>query len=662
MKSTKKSSLATIQVASGSIVIAIGLLALIGWLFSIPVLSSISGRFIPMAPASAFVFILYGLFFTNSTYLLDNGRKKYLVVIVSILSIYCSLQFIEYFLKVDLTLDTILFSTSTKLGNFTVNQMSPYTGLLFFLSGVAVLLKLRIKNSESVLKVISAIGLVILFAAFVACLGYLFGTPFLYSGSITPLAPTTALAFFCLGCGLISLTAAKSFPLYYFVGQTVNAQILRSILPIVVLGLLIEGFLNVTFTRNSEINSALIVALLTLFMVVITIIIVIRVSHNVFKQAKEAEIERKFAEEELLKFKLGIERSNEVVFMTDIGGNILYVNPSFEKMYGYKKEEVLGKNPRILKAGTMDVSFYREFWESLLKKQLVIKEIENKTKDGLILNIETSVNPILNESNEILGFLAIQHDITQRKQADLRFLDYSEKLKISNDTKDRLFNIIAHDLKSPFSSILGFSEILINEYDNYSDEQHKSFIKKIRDSSETAFILLENLLYWSRTQTGGIIAKPISLNLFEIVSYQIEILNNIADSKGITIKNHIPQSIIAYADKDMVKTVLLNLINNAIKFTPKEGVITISAHDLENKIELSVVDTGQGISRDNLNNLFKVSITQSTIGTSGEKGTGLGLILCKEFVELNGGKIRAESELGKGSNFCFTLPKTAPIS
>ena len=448
----------------------------------------------------------------------------------------------------------------------------------------------------------------------------------------------------------------------YFTGQTANARILRSILPIVVFGLLLEGFLNVTFTRHSGINSALLVALLTLFMVVVTIIIVIRISQNVFKRANEVEIERRLAVEELLKFKLGIERSNEVIFMTDIDGNILYVNPSFEKTYGYTKEEVLGKNPRILKSGTLDNSFYREFWEHLLKKQLVVKEIENKTKEGSVVNIETSVNPILGESNEIFGFLAIQHDITQRKKADLQLLDYSEKLKISNDTKDRLFNIIAHDLRSPFNSILGFSEILINEYDQYSDEQHKAFIKKIKDSSETAFLLLENLLYWSRTQTGGIIAKPISLNLFEIVSYQIDILNNIAGSKKIDIRNLVPPVTVAYADKDMVKIILLNLINNAIKFTPKDGVITISVHDFENDIEISIADNGLGISHDNLNNLFKINLSQSTMGTSGEKGTGLGLIICKEFVEINGGNIRAKSTLGKGSDFCFTLPKTAPLS
>ena len=660
MKVIKKTKLETVQGGAGLVIIIISLLAIAGWYFNIRVLSSIRVGFIPMAPITACVFFLFGLFFVFETYFDKEKYKKKLFVFILILTFFCALKFIEYFLHVELTFDSLLFPTAERLLNFPVYRMSPYTGLLLFLSGVAIMFRLKISHSNSTLNIVSAIGLVVMFAAFVACLGYLFETPFLYSGRITPLAAPTALAFLCLGTAITALAGRKTFPMYYFVGLTANARILKAILPIIVLGLLIEGFLNVTFVRTFEINSALLLALLTLFMVILTIIIVIRVSRNVFKRANEAEVERKLAEAELVKFKLGIERSNEVVFMTDIAGNILYVNPSFEKIYGYTKEEVLGKNPRIIQSGRMDISFYHDFWDRLLKKQLVINEIENKTKDGSILNIEVSVNPILDESNEILGFLAIQHDITQRKLADLRLLDYSEKLKISNNTKDKLFNILAHDLKSPFNAILGFSEVLIVDYDNYSNEQQKVFIKKIKESAESAYILLENLLYWSRSQTGRITANPVALNLFEIVGYQIDILHNIAESKGIRLKNEVPESAIAFADKDMVKTVLLNLINNAIKFTPNGGEIIISARDFEGQIELSVTDTGVGISRDNLEKLFKMDLFQSSIGTSGEKGTGLGLMICKEFVEINGGAIRVESELGKGSCFCFTLPQTVP--
>ncbi|NWJ51362.1 MAG: hypothetical protein HXX14_10890 [Bacteroidetes bacterium] len=158
MSFAEKSSFGAIQVVSGLIIILIGLFALTGWLLHIPVLSSIRSDFIPMAPATAIVFTLYGLFFMNSTYLLSKGYEKQLVILVSILSLYCSLQFIEYFLNVDLTFDTILFPSTTRLKNFAVNQMSPYTGLLFFLSGVTVLLKLKSRNSDSVLKIVSASG------------------------------------------------------------------------------------------------------------------------------------------------------------------------------------------------------------------------------------------------------------------------------------------------------------------------------------------------------------------------------------------------------------------------------------------------------------------------------------------------------------------------
>jgi PAS domain S-box-containing protein len=659
---TKKTRLKAIQAISGLIIILISILALVGWLFDLPVFSSFKKEFIPMAPLTALIFILYGLFLAFEENLVSEVQKKIVVIFISILSVYCVLHFIAYFLKIGRTFDLFLFPSVERLKKFPVYKMSPYSGLLFFFVGIAILLKLKCKNKDSILKIVAGIGLVILLAAFVACLGYLFGTPFLYSGNIIPIAATTAIAFFSLGYGLILLSGEKTLPLSYFVGQTANARILRAILPIVVIGLIVEGLLNVTFVRNFEINAALFVALLTLFMVVLTFIIVIRVSQVVFKQANEAESERKHAENELLKFKLGIERSNELIFMTDIEGNITYVNPSFEKVYGYKEEDVLGRNPRFLKSGIQPDSFYREFWDTLLNKQLVVKEIVNKTNDGIFLNIDTSVNPILDESKNIIGFLAVQHDITQRKQSELRLLDYSEKLKISNDTKDKFFSIIAHDLKSPFNAILGFSQILNDEYDSYNDKQKKSIIQKIKYSSENAFNLLENLLIWSRTQTKGIKVKPIVLDLVDIIKSQTAIIANIADSKNIKIKYNIPETAFVYTDKDMVKTVILNLLNNAIKFTSSEGNIIITLTDKEDKIELSVADSGVGISRDNQEKLFRISHTLSTDGTMGEKGTGLGLLICKEFVEMNGGDIRVESEEGKGSNFYFTLPKTTNIN
>ena len=660
LRFSKNSGLNAIQSVSGIIIILISLLAITGWLCNIRVLSSIYYAFIPMAPISALVFIPFGLFFVLGEDRFKRGYGKTFTVFIAILSLYCGLQFIEYFLRVDLTFDSFLFPSVEKLKNFPLNQMSPYTGLLFFLSGITILLKLKGGNSDSVLNIVAGIGLIILFAAFAACLGYLFGTPFLYSGNITPLAATTSLAFFCLGCALIALANEKTFLITHFIGQTANARILRAILPIVVLGILVEGFLDVTLVRHFEINSALLVALLTLFMVMITIVIVIRITRVVFKQANNAEIERKLTEEELLKFKLGIERSDEVIFMTDIDGNIVYVNPSFEKIYGYKKEEVLGKNPRTLKKGILSDSFYSELGDTLSWKRTVSMEFINKTKEGELLNIEQSVNPILDESKKLLGYLAVQHNITQRKQAELRLLDYSEKLKISNDTKDKLFSIIAHDLKSPFNSILGFSQVLIADYDVYNHEEKKHFIRKIEDSAKKAFTLVENLLIWSSTQTGGITANPIEIDLSDIIRKQADFIANLAEAKGVKIKCDLPPGAIAYADKDMVKTVLLNLMNNAIKFTPKEGKITITIQDLDDKTQVSITNTGLGISQDHLEKLFKAHLSESTLGTLGEKGTGLGLIICKEFVEKNGGNIRAESEQGKGSKFCFTLPKAAP--
>ena len=223
--------------------------------------------------------------------------------------------------------------------------------------------------------------------------------------------------------------------------------------------------------------------------------------------------------------------------------------------------------------------------------------------------------------------------------------------------KDRFFSIIAHDLRSPFNSVLGLSEYISESMGDLEKKEILDLNKMIFTSSKGLFILLENLLDWSKTQIGKLEFNPKGNDLHKVIEDELEVFKIIAANKEINIISKIEKGTFAYFDKDMIATVIRNITNNAIKFTENEGNIELSAKNNESSIIISISDNGIGISPDNIKKLFNANKQFTTSGTSGEKGTGLGLAICKEFIVMNNGTINVKSELDKGTKFEFTLPK-----
>jgi len=297
------------------------------------------------------------------------------------------------------------------------------------------------------------------------------------------------------------------------------------------------------------------------------------------------------------------------------------------------------------------------------------KQIENLIEketwnDGSITWASTTKMPLISIKNEIIGTFGITKDITDRIKAEKKIQKQYEQLKELNATKDKFFSIIAHDLIGPFNTMLGFSDLLVNKFEKFDVQKQKKFISFISENIQNTFKLLENLLLWSRSQRDIIKFNPKEINFYLLSNEVVDLLNQTAKNKSITIKNEIPKNIIVKADKNMLATIIRNLISNAIKFTPKGGIIEIGVEtrrgvSLQHGVslhEIYVKDTGIGINKENQAKLFKIEDNISTKGTNNEAGTGLGLILCKEFVGKHGGKIWVESKEGKGSKFIFTLP------
>jgi len=236
-----------------------------------------------------------------------------------------------------------------------------------------------------------------------------------------------------------------------------------------------------------------------------------------------------------------------------------------------------------------------------------------------------------------------------------------------NASKDKFFSIVAHDLKGPFQPLLGLSELIPLIVDTGTPEEVKEMGESINRSAKNVYALLENLLQWSRLEMGRMEYAPTRLNLKEISQGTVTLLTDFATTKGVHLRNTVQSGIFVYADENMLYTILRNLTSNAIKFTPSHGVVTISTRrkgdlsDGKNFLEVSVSDTGVGITQQNMNKLFKIDEHVTTLGTAKEQGTGLGLIMCKEMVEKNGGRIWIESEVGQGTTMWFTIPLNDPL-
>ncbi|NOZ46855.1 MAG: tetratricopeptide repeat protein [Chlorobi bacterium] len=366
---------------------------------------------------------------------------------------------------------------------------------------------------------------------------------------------------------------------------------------------------------------------------------------------------RKIAEDELKKLSSAVEVSPITVVITDKDGNIEYVNPFFTEKTGYTIGEVFGKNPRVLKSGNQTIDFYKNLWETILSGKVWYGEFQNKKKSGELYWENAVISPIMNRG-KITNFVAIKNDITELKRANEKLIANEKELKEHIITKDKFFSIVAHDLKNPFNSLIGFTELMLQNKDKLSSKKLYEYISIISQTAKSGYNLLENLLYWGRSQSGKIDYSPEKINIKEIAEEVFELNKTGLEKKNIQLEINANDNLFVFADKNTITTVLRNLVSNSIKYSYPNSKIKIKASLTNKFVQISVKDEGVGIEEKDINKLFKLDSNFSTPGTEAEKGTGLGLILCKDFVEHNGGEIWVESKKNKGTTFFFTIPIT----
>lgn len=378
------------------------------------------------------------------------------------------------------------------------------------------------------------------------------------------------------------------------------------------------------------------------------------------------------------------------ICVIDRNYNVKFWNKTLRGWTGYSREEIIGKNlleiyPHLnhpvykLRIDLMFNGHPPTIFSSLLHKYFFPIEIadgEFQMQSATLTAMPTG------KAKEFYALIAIENEtklfervrnyrnmknqaqieIEKRSQIELELQAYAKKLEESNNTKDKFFSIIAHDLKNPFAGFLGLTQILSNDMNKFSLDELQSFGKNLNKSAKNLYVLLENLLEWSRMQNGTIPFNPDMCVFAYLVKQNLDIANENIQKKQLKIINNVPNALMMNIDVSMINSVLRNIITNAIKFTPTKGTIEIgidennTQHAKPDYLTIYVKDSGIGIPEELIEKLFKIEERVSRLGTEGESSTGLGLLLCKEFIHKHDGEIWIESKENCGTTFYFTLP------
>jgi two-component system, sensor histidine kinase and response regulator len=364
--------------------------------------------------------------------------------------------------------------------------------------------------------------------------------------------------------------------------------------------------------------------------------------------------ERKKIEKKLRRFRAALDSTMDNVLLLDYDSfRIIDANDSALKNTGMTLEELSGRKPYDLDPRFDDekIIAFRSIYLNQTGKEH-ITEIRSY-KNGEPIDLEVFLKTIFIDDEKII--VVVARDITERKKNQVKLANYAREMEELNASKDRFLSIISHDLRGPFIGLKGYSQMLLEEFDLLSKDEIMDYLGKIHEASKDLYTLVDNLLKWSRLELGKIPYEPMSFNLLEELESLLKLHSSLASKKEITLENRIDRDLYPFADRLMLISVVQNLVGNALKFTRKNGRVVVQTHKEGNKIFFSVEDNGIGMTSETMKKLFTLDKGHTTRGTSGEKGTGFGLIITNEMIRKMGGELHIKSELGKGSVFTFTL-------
>lgn len=652
--------------------ILLSIAVIIGWAHNIEILKSVIPGYASMKFNTAFCFIITGC----TLYLLNTDKSGTTsTVLSSFLVLFGLVSFCQDIFNINIGIDQLIFADNESIMKGIPNpgRIATLTSLCFSLLGLALLI-IKSPNKivgQYILHLISIIS-------FIAIAGYLLSVPKFYQLSfLSSMAVHTAATLF-----LISLSASLLNPnlglTKLFVGKTIGSKMARNLFPRSVIVLLTLSILRIESHRLNLVDVEFGIALFATSFILVVLFLIWSTASWLDKSDKkriEAEEATKKLNQDLEK--IVFERNQELraifdstlvsIIATDLNGVITNFNKGAESQLGYSSTEVVGnitpslfhlESEVVQRGEELSLEFGRQisgfdvFVELARHGRYESSEWTYIKKDGTNYPIQLAVTALRNENNNIYGFLGIATDISKIKIQSAIIKSQKIDLEILNATKDKFFSIVAHDLKTPLNSLKGFSTLLIDYYDSLSKEEIMEMSQELNSSIDNTIKMADNLITWARVQMNEMEYVPKLIQVKEMVSNIFEVYKEVGKSKGINVNCFIDDSLTVVGDKNQIEFIIRNLVNNAVKFTNKDGFVTITAKSLpDENVEISVSDNGLGISDGMIEKLFSIGKKQGENGTAGEKGTGLGLMLSYEFIKLNGGQIKVESILGKGTTF-----------
>ncbi|SDB60518.1 PAS domain S-box-containing protein [Desulfonatronum thiosulfatophilum] len=356
------------------------------------------------------------------------------------------------------------------------------------------------------------------------------------------------------------------------------------------------------------------------------------------------------------RFRIMADGSPFPIWVNDVRGKSVYVNQAYRDFFGVTLDDEK-KNGWQVQIHPEDAKSYtKEFMNALQERRVFTATARVRRHDGKWRWIKSQATPRFSETGRFLGMVGSSTDITDHVLAEEEVTRKNEELEEALAERDRFFSIIAHDLRSPFMGFLVFIKMLTERIDNLTLHEIQRLSGDMQQSAQNLHKLLENLLEWSLSQRGETAFDPVRCELAETVNHNIDLIKMVALQKGVEFHSDIPEGLSILADKSMLNTILRNLFTNAVKFSNVSGEVRVCAVQNDSFVEISVKDDGIGMDQQSLSNLLKLDKMHSRKGTGGEKGTGLGLLLCKEFIEKHDGNIWVNSKVDKGTTIYFTLP------
>jgi PAS domain S-box-containing protein len=374
--------------------------------------------------------------------------------------------------------------------------------------------------------------------------------------------------------------------------------------------------------------------------------------------------QNKMAEDELRKLSRAVEQSPASVIITDTDGIISYVNPKFSETTGYTAAEAIGQRPSLINSGERPQSEYEQMWSTISSGHEWRGEFHNKRKDGSLFWEYASISPIKNERGDITHFLAVKEDITEHKNTMAQLIQAKEQAELASHAKTQFLANMSHELRTPLNAIIGFSEILKGQlFGPLGSAQYVDYTANIHDSGMHLLEVINDILDISRIETGAMEIRESDVSLRHLAQVCLDMVFDHAEHAKLTIRLDLADDMPhVYADEMRIKQVMLNLLTNAIKFTPEGGNVTLKIYTTDdNKTCIAISDTGHGIPKNMHKRVLEPFEQVSDIYTRNHEGSGLGLYLVNAFVKLHGGRVDIDSDVGQGTTVTATLPASRTL-